>query len=212
MPSGASGHDPSRGGGRQAPLTVRQSGRGDIFRGRSPRTRDRGHALHPGRVPGDDPRLGEGRRPYPVHRLPRVHDGLQVREPGAPFGDAHVCEVRGLGRVSPGAPLLSGDALQPVRRSAVRRVLSDGGDAPATRRHRGLRQGDLYRVQGMYRRLPLRRHLHQSGRPIRRKVQLLRSSNRHRPGACLRGRVPHPGASGRGHERPALGRERDHPS
>ncbi len=38
---------------------------------------------------------------------------------------------------------------------------------------------DLHRLQGVHGRLPLRRHLHQPGRPLGREVQLLRAPHRH---------------------------------
>ena len=63
-------------------------------------------------------------------------------------------------------------------RAAVRRRLPDGGDAPAPGRHRRLRQAGLHRLQGVHRRLPVRRDLHQPRGPLGGEVQLLRAPAR----------------------------------
>ena len=75
--------------------------------------------------------------------------------------------------------------------------LPDLGDVPARRRHRRLRQVGLHRLQGVHRRLPLRRDLHQPRGPLGREVQLLRAPHRPRPRAGLRGGLPDRGDPGR---------------
>ncbi len=141
--------------------------------------------------------MGQGHRPDRLHRLPRLHDGLQVRERRSPRRHPHVREVRRRGHVPPGPAGLPGDPLQPVRGRSLRGRLPDGGHVPAPRRDRRLRQAHLHRLQGLHGRLPLRRHLHQPRRPLGREVQLLRPPPRHRPGTGLRRGLPHPGDHGR---------------
>ena len=74
--------------------------------------------------------------------------------------------------------------------AAVRRRVPDGGDVPARGRDRRLRQARLHRLQGLHRRVSLRRDLHQPRGPLGREVQLLRAPARHRPRAGVRRRLP----------------------
>ena len=148
--------------------------------------------------------LAEGARPGQVHRMPRVHDGLQERERGSGRRDPDLRQVRRRRRVPAGPPRLPGDPVQPVRRRAVRECLPDPGDVPPRGRHRRFRQADLHRLQGVHGRVPLRRHLHQPRGPLGREVQHVRAPPRHRPGAGLRHRVPHRGDPGRRRQRPGL--------
>ena len=104
---------------------------------------------------------------------------------------------------------LPGHALQPLRQPALRAHLPHRGDVPAGRRHRGVRQQRLHRLQGVHAGLPLRRHLHRPDDGHRRQVPLLRPPHGHRPGAGLRGRLPGAGHHRRGHERP---RQPDQPA
>ena len=83
----------------------------------------------------------------------------------------------------------------------MRRGLPDRGDVRPAGRDRGLLQGLLHRLQGLHGGLPLRRDLHQPGRPQRGEVQLLRPPARHRPGAGLRQRLPDAGDPDRGERR-----------
>ena len=64
------------------------------------------------------------------------------------------------------------------------------GHVSPRRRHRRVRQARLHRVQGLHRRLPVRRDLHQPGGSLRREVQLLRAPGRDRTRAGLRRRLP----------------------
>ena len=106
-------------------------------------------------------------------------------------------------------PRLPGHALQPVRGRAVRGGMPDGGDVPAAGRHRRLRQGGVHRLQGLHRRLPVRRDLHQPRGSLGREVQLLRAPARHRPRARLRSRLPGRGDPRRRPQRPGLARGAD---
>ncbi len=54
------------------------------------------------------------------------------------------------------------------------------GDVPPARRDRRLRQAGVHRLQGVHRRLPVRRDLHQPRGPLGREVQLLRAPARRR--------------------------------
>ena len=94
----------------------------------------------------------------------------------------------------------------------MRACLPNRGDVPASRRHRRLRQVDLYRVQGVHCRVPLRRDLHQPGRQVGREVQLLRASARHRSGARVRRGLSDTGDPCRRHARSAVRGESDHSS
>ena len=85
----------------------------------------------------------------------------------------------------------------------MRNGLSHLGHVPPVRRDRGLRQGGVHRLQGLHRRLSLRRHLHQPRGPFRGEVQLLRAPPRHRSRAGVRGGVPHGSDSGGGSQRSA---------
>ena len=111
-----------------------------------------------------------------------------------------------VGPLPAGAARLPGHALQPVRRAALRLRLPDRGDVPAAGRDRRLRQARLHRLQGLHRRVPLRRDLHQPRGPLGREVQLLRAAPRRRPRARLRRRVPDRGDPGRRPERRHLAR------
>src|SRR5713226_3392299 len=125
-----------------------------------------------------------------MHRLPRLHRGVQGREPGTARRFSHVGEVRRTRSLSRHPALLLGPPLQSLRRRSVRDDLPHGRALPAERRHRGLRRRALHRLQGVHARLPLRRALHRSEHEHRREVPLLRASRGGRPGAGVRDRVP----------------------
>src|SRR5207302_161144 len=120
-----------------------------------------------------------------------LHDGVQIRKRGAPLRHPHLCQVRGRRDLPAGPPRVSGHPLQPVRRCALRHRVPHHGDVPAAGRDRRLRQGRVHRVQGVHRRLPVRRHLHQPRRPLGGEVQLLRPPDRHGAGAGVRRGLPH---------------------
>ena len=103
---------------------------------------------------------------------------------------AHLREVRRRRPLPAGAPRVPGHALQPVRGRALRLRVPDRGDVPAAGRHRRLRQVGVHRLQGLHRRLPVRRDLHQPRGPLGREVQLLRAPARRRPRARVRRRLP----------------------
>ena len=113
----------------------------------------------------------------------------------------HLRQVRRRRPLPAGAARVPGHALQPVRGAAVRLRVPDRGDAPAAGRDRRLRQGRLHRLQGLHRRLPLRRDLHQPRGPLGREVQLLRAAARRRARAGVRRRLPDRGDRGRRPER-----------
>src|SRR3989304_299542 len=77
---------------------------------------------HPGR-PGGVSALRVRDRPAPLHRLPRVHGGLQGGEPGAARRVPHLGQVRRARDVPAHAALLLRAALQPLRSRAVRAEL-----------------------------------------------------------------------------------------
>src|SRR5579875_2836084 len=118
------------------------------------RARDRGAGTRAERG-RHDRALGEAARPATLHRLPRLHDGVQVRERRTARGDAHLRQVRRRRPLPRDPTCLPGDEVQPVRRRALRRRVPDRRDVPPARRHRRLRQADLHRVQGLHRGLPV---------------------------------------------------------
>ena len=151
------------------------------------------------------PSLGEGDRPDPVHRLPRMHHGVQVGERGA--------ARRSTARTS--SPSTSGSFPQARRAFQVTRCnqcddapcvdrLPDRRDVPADDGIVDFDKQRLHRLQGVHRRLPVRRDLHQPRGPLGREVQLLRAPDRRRPRAGLRGRLPDRGDPRRRPERPGL--------
>ena len=155
-----------------------------------------------GRPPAAGAALGQAARPVALHRLPRVHHGLQERERGPGRGDPDLRQVGGRRSVPAGQAGVPGHQVQPVRGRAVRGGMPDPGHVPARGRHRRLRQGHLHRLQGLHGRLPVRRDLHQPRGPFGREVQHVRAPAGRRPGAGLRHRLPHRGDPRRRPERP----------
>ena len=141
-------------------------------------------------------------------------DGLQEREPGAPGGPPDLGEVHRGGGLPRRAAQLPGDPLQPLREPTLCSRLPCHRHVPARRRHRGIRQRRLHRLQGLPPGLSLRRHPHRPGHGHRRQVPLLRPpcGERHRAG--VRGRLSHPrhhrGRHGRSGQRdlPCAGEQR----
>ena len=205
---------PAAGSGRMPPTPGRWNGR--TAAGDSDDFADAAHAADAADAAdaagrGRAGQVGEGDRPRVVHRLPRLHHRLQIRERGPPGGHPHLRQVRRRRRLPAGPPRLPGHPLQPVRRRAVHHRLPDAGDVPAPGRHRRLRQVGLHRLQGVHGRLPLRRHLHQPRGPLGREVQLLRAPDRRRPRAGLRRRLPDRGDPGRRPRRPRFQGGADRP-
>ena len=88
-----------------------------------------------------------------VHRLPRLHRRLQAGARRRARRLPHLGEVHRAGHVPGRAPVLLGDALQPLRRRAVRRGVPGHGAVPARGRDRRLRLRALHRLQGVHERL-----------------------------------------------------------
>ena len=131
-----------------------------------------------------------------VHRVSRVHGGVQGGESRAPRRLPDLGEVRRARDVSRHAPVLLRPALQPLRRRALRDHLPDRGPVSPRRRDRRLRRRPVHRLQVVHAGLSLRRALHRPHHADRGQVQLLRASGGGGSGAGLRHRLP--GAGHRG--------------
>ncbi len=111
-----------------------------------------------------------------MHRLSRLHGGVQGGEPGPAGRQPHVGEVHREGDV-PGHPaLLHGAALQPLRQRALRDDLPDGGALPPADGIVDFDGDALHRLQVVHAGLPLRRALHRPRDADGGQVPLLRAS------------------------------------
>ena len=137
-----------------------------------------------------------------MHRLSRVHRGVQERARCAARRQPDMGELRRDRRVSGHGASLHRHALQSLRRRAVHLDLSDRVAVSGVKWRRGLRRFAVHWLQGLHECVPLRRALHFAGDRHGPQVQLLPASAGGRPRAVVCVGVPDTGDHRGGSRRP----------